>query len=203
MTPKGWRALAGAAMMIATMLLGSHAVAQTQQQIDWCVNGDGKFSPDQVIGACTAAIKSGKWSGKAAGWAFGNRCIGYKDRGDYDRAIVDCDQAIRLDPSPKKFNSRAAAYYFKHDYDHAIADYSEAIRLDPKFVDPIHNRGLAYAAKGDLDRAIADYNEAIRLDPRDFTALCGRGVARRRNGDTSGGDADIAEAKTINANTCN
>jgi hypothetical protein len=38
------------------------------------VNKGNSFSPDLRINGCTAAIQSGKWSGKNLAWAFNNRC---------------------------------------------------------------------------------------------------------------------------------
>jgi tetratricopeptide (TPR) repeat protein len=56
---------------------------------------------------------------------------GNKD--DYDSAIADFNEAIRLNPNfALAFKERGYAYYLKEDHDRAIADYSEAIRLDPK-----------------------------------------------------------------------
>jgi tetratricopeptide (TPR) repeat protein len=88
-------------------------------------------------------------------------------KGDYDGAIADFSEAIRLDPKfAIAFSGRGLAYSAKGDHDRAIADFNEAIRLDPKSRIAFYNRGLAYDAKGDYDRAIADYTEAIRLDPK-------------------------------------
>ncbi len=94
--------------------------------------------------------------------------MAYAAKQDYERAIADFNEAIRLDPkSAVTFHFRGLAYAAKQDYDRAIADYDEAIRLDPKSATiPVYDRGQAYAAKQDYDRAIADFNEAIKLDPK-------------------------------------
>src|SRR5262244_2068669 len=69
---------------------------------------------------------------------------------DYDRAIADYNEAIRLVPADAPaFFGRGNAYASKGDRDRAIADYSEAIRLDPKYAFAFNNRGIAYAIKGD------------------------------------------------------
>ena len=87
--------------------------------------------------------------------------IEHHNKGDYDRAIADYSEAIRLDPKYAFAHySRGNAYYAKGDYDRAIANYSEAIKFDPKFADAYLNRGYAYRVKGDNDRATADLDTA-------------------------------------------
>jgi tetratricopeptide (TPR) repeat protein len=170
----------------------------TQQEIDACVNRDKKFSLDDQISGCTESIRSGRWSGKDLAWAYGDRCIAYKDKTRYDIAMHDCDEAVSLDPQDAyAYNTRGAIYHLTEKYDQAIKEYSTAIKLDPKFIDPVHNRGMSYAAKGDFESAIDDYNAALRVDPRDALALYERGIAKQKSGDQNGGNADIAAAKKI------
>src|SRR5262245_39755134 len=82
-----------------------------------------RFALRQVIGgAC-----------KAVAWAYAARGAAYWGKGDFDRAIADCDEAIRLAPKYAwAYHTRGNAYRMKGDFDRAIADASEAIRLDPK-----------------------------------------------------------------------
>lgn len=47
--------------------------------------------------------------------------------GDYDRAIADYTQAIRLDPG-------YANSYNKGDFDRAVADYEVVLRINPDHV---------------------------------------------------------------------
>jgi tetratricopeptide (TPR) repeat protein len=93
---------------------------------------------------------------------------GYSEKGDYDRAIADYNESIRLNPnSYAAFGHRGFAYLKKGNYDQAIADINESIRLNPNNPVALANRGFAYLQKGDYDRAIADYSESIRLNPND------------------------------------
>jgi len=202
---KQWTyALAGAAMALATAILVTPAAALTQQQIDACVNRSGQFSKDQQISGCTASIQSGRWSGKNLAWAYGNRCIAYKDEKQYDRAMADCNHAISLDPRDDHvYNTRGAIYHLTEKYDQAIQEYSRAIELNANFVDPFHNRGMSYAAKGDYDTAIADYNAALRINSQDALALYERGIAKQKKGDQAGGQADIDAAHRIDPNMGN
>ena len=86
---------------------------------------------------------------------------------EYDKAIADYTEAIRLDPrNAERLRNRGIAWRSKKEYDKAIADYNEAIRLDPEYALAYNHRGMAWSDKKEYDKAIADYNEAIRLDPK-------------------------------------
>jgi tetratricopeptide (TPR) repeat protein len=57
----------------------------------------------------------------------------HSQRGEYDQAIQDLSQAIRLDPqSAFPYVNRGVAYDETGKHDLAIADLTEAIRLDPR-----------------------------------------------------------------------
>ena len=86
---------------------------------------------------------------------------------DYDRAIADYSEAIRIEPSNAgALTNRGHAWYCKQQHDRAIADYSQAIAVDAKFHHAYSGRGSAWLAKGDFDRALADFTNAVALDPR-------------------------------------
>jgi len=56
----------------------------------------------------------------------------YYGKGDYDSAIADYTDAIRIDPNYAiAYNVRGNAYYSKRDYNRAIADYEAALRIEP------------------------------------------------------------------------
>jgi tetratricopeptide (TPR) repeat protein len=51
---------------------------------------------------------------------------------DYDRAIADHTQAIRINPNhANAYNNRGWAYYLKTEYPRARADWNRALQLDP------------------------------------------------------------------------
>jgi tetratricopeptide (TPR) repeat protein len=88
-------------------------------------------------------------------------------KGDYDRAIADYNQALRIDPQNAwAYNNRGIAWRNKGDYDRAIADYNQALRIDPQNAWAYNNRGIARRNKGDYDRAIADSNQALTINPQ-------------------------------------
>jgi len=156
---------------LAVGLFSAPSQAQTKQQLDWC-NGDAGATPDLQISGCSAVIQSGRFTGKFLAFAFNRRGKGYYLNKNYDRAIADYNQAIRLDPAfDVAYTNRGNAYYMKNAYDTAIADYNQAIRLKPKHAPYYINRGNAYFEKKDYDRAIGDYSVAARLNPKDTTAV--------------------------------
>jgi uncharacterized caspase-like protein len=122
-------------------------------------------------------------------------------RNDYDAAVRELTEAVRLDPNlDEAYAYRARAYNGKKDYDRAIADYNTAIRLDPNYVFAYNNRGIAYHNKKDYDRAVADYSEAIRLDPNYALAYNNRGFAYYNKKDYDRAVADYEAALRIDPN---
>ena len=74
--------------------------------------------------------------------------LAYDEKGEYDRAIADYTEAIRIKPDyAEAYRNRGVAYAEKGEYDRAIADYTEAIRLKPDYAEAYYNRGIAYARK--------------------------------------------------------
>jgi tetratricopeptide (TPR) repeat protein len=131
--------------------------------------------------------------------AFNNRGTAFFNRRDYDRAIAEFDEAIRLDPNfAAAFYGRGCAYDGKGDYDRAIKDYDEAIRLNPKDAAFFSNRGTAYWSKSDCDRAIPDYDEAIRLSPNEATYFSNRANAYKKKGELDRAMKDYDEAIRLN-----
>ena len=189
MSPTNWRVWSA---FFAAMIFWSYSAAAADQ----C---DSPQDPAAAIIDCTQSINSGKWKGHHLAAFYNNRAAAYRATGDNNRAMLDLNEAIRLDPKlAMAFNNRGAAYNEQGDNDRAIADYNEAIRIDPKLAMAFSNRGNAYSDKGDNDRAIADFNEAIRLDPERARAFNHRGYAYSDKGDNDRAIADYNEAIRIN-----
>ncbi len=169
--------------------------AAASDQRDVCATTQG----DEKVDACSRAIDAGIWQGRELAPLYLNRGQAYLDRWDFNLALSDFNQAIRLDPN------LAAAYdgrglFYKFYPDRAIADYDEAIRLDPNSAKAYIDRSAAYRAKGDNDLAIADLDMAIRLAPDSATAYRSRGLAYQANNDLDHAiaDFDSAIARDVN-----
>jgi tetratricopeptide (TPR) repeat protein len=155
---------------------------------------------DQAITACSRLISAGKLQGRELAIVYRNRCIGWNQKRDSERALADCDEAIRLAPSyPGGHNGRCWALNSKGEHDRAIADCNQAIRLDPKASGPLINRGIAWAGKRDFNRAIADFDEAIRLNPKDPNGFANRASAWSNKRDYDRAIADYDQALRLDS----
>jgi lipoprotein NlpI len=169
---------------VGVLLVGCASAPVRNQQSEQCefVDAHGhplpNATPDLAIGACTAIIQSGTSSVADLDQAFTNRGFAHFYKRQYDRAIQDFDQEIRLEPNNAgAFNNRGTVYNAMVQFDQAIQDFDQAIRLYPNDAVAFNNRGLAYEGKDQYDRAIQDLDQAIRLDPNLAVAFENRGDA--------------------------
>jgi tetratricopeptide (TPR) repeat protein len=184
----------GLLMAITALVMATPAIAT-----DWdtCSYESG----DIAIAACTREIESGKHKGTNLGQLYIKRGVEFYNKSDYDHALADSNQAIRLAPnSGLPFLNRGKVFRAKGELSRAIAEFDHAIQLDPKYAYSYQDRGVAYYKMKDYDRAIRDYDQAIRLNSKLTMALYGRGVAKLKKGDNTGGNIDIAAAIAKEAN---
>ena len=84
--------------------------------------------------------------------------------GQQEEAIVDYDEAIRLNPKiAEAYINRAEEKNKMGEWAAAIADCNEAIRLKPDFAETYLNRGNATAALKRKDEARKDFGTALNL----------------------------------------
>jgi formylglycine-generating enzyme required for sulfatase activity/Flp pilus assembly protein TadD len=178
---------------------------KVHQQHRWCDDEKNEFSLDLQIVGCTALIQSGKLSDVELTRAYRGRAIAYYQKGDYDNAIADLSELIKLNPnSADYYNYRGDVYALKGDYDRAVTDYSEVIKLDPKSAAAYNNRCFGRAVIGrDLQNALADCNESLVLRPNDPGTLNSRGLVQYKLGAFQEAIADYTAAITQNAKDAN
>lgn len=86
---------------------------------------------------------------------------------DLDKAIADCNQALRLSPgNPEVLDSRALAHLRRGEIDLALADYDAVLRTQPETAITLYARGAARLQKGMKAESAADFAAARKLDPR-------------------------------------
>jgi tetratricopeptide (TPR) repeat protein len=151
--------------IVAVMVLGFRTSAAADDR-DLCKTATG----DAAIAACTRAIESKKFNAKkqkrTLSLLYTNRGVEYEIKKDYEHAVADQDQAIKIDPkNPLPYNNRGNVYAAKQDYARAIADFDQAIKLNPKYAEAFFNRGLAKRNKGDAAGGEEDIAQAKALQP--------------------------------------
>ena len=172
-------ALAAAVALGFLTLSPPHSTGQMPVLDKLCL-GQQRATPDERIRACMIIIESTDVP-LARARAFNNRASAYSAKGDFERAIQDYDEAIRLNPKDASFfNNRGLVYKAKGDLGRSLQSYDEAIRLNPQYAIALDNRANAYLARGDVERAIQDYDEAIRVNPQDAGFFNNRCLARAR-----------------------
>jgi len=153
---------------------------------------------DAAIAGCTRVIADTKVKPKGHAAAYYNRGNANAAKGDSAAAIVDYDEALKLDPkNARALANRGTARSEKGDSDGAIADFDAALKTDPRLASAYFNRANALAAKGEADRAIADYTATIKYDRRNVNAYIARGALSLAGGAAAKARADMALAARL------
>jgi tetratricopeptide (TPR) repeat protein len=122
---------------------------------------------------------------KGLGWIPGDfrpgmlhlkRAMAHDALDDYDKAIEDCAEALKINPKlatptaapalAKIYLRRGVKNQGEKRYNAAIIDLTTAIELNPQDASAYFFRGMCYFQKGDHIRSKADQEEAARLDPK-------------------------------------
>jgi tetratricopeptide (TPR) repeat protein len=90
-----------------------------------CLKCNAELNPDNNF--CT---QCGEPVLDAQGYFY--RGLAYAKKCEYDRAIADYGESIRLNPNAAvAYNNRGNAYDDKGEYDRAIADWKKVLQIDP------------------------------------------------------------------------
>jgi cytochrome c-type biogenesis protein CcmH/NrfG len=185
------------ATIFAIALLGAFVAAFGQSPDEnWrrCQSSD----PDQSIAGCSTLIQSGQESDANLSKDFDMRGLAYMHKREFDRAIQDYDQALRLNSrSAAATYNRALTYRLKGDNGRSISGYDQALQLTPSDADSFFGRGLSYAYQGDYDRAVQDYDQALRINPGVTDVFRARSSAYLHKGEYLRAVADYARWRGI------
>ena len=105
--------------------------------------------------------------------AYNNRGFYYYKKGEYELAIANLKEALRLyneqielDPHSNPdfammYLNLGSAYYAKKDYNMAIEHYDNVVRLCPNYVKDFINSNFAHGGQEEVDRAIELLDKVI------------------------------------------
>ena len=178
------------ASLLGPLLISEQATAETDAVI--CES----TTRAEAIAACTRLISSGTEKGAALAKIYRNRCAALNRDHQSDRALADCNEALRLDPGQIAARTgRGDSYRMLRDFERSIAEYTETIRADPKNIAALWGRCSSLANKNDLDRALADCNAAIGIDGKYAPPYATRCfiMTSKRDFDRAAADCDRAD----------
>lgn len=138
--------------------------------------------------------------------AYLNRGLIYKYKGEWDKAIADFDQGVKLsygEVASEIYFERGFAQIQKKNFDAAIADFTSAIARAPTrtaqdVVQSYALRAEGYMNKREYAKAASDLNFVIELNPQSSYAYLTRGRAKYEQQDAVGAIADYTKAISIN-----
>jgi tetratricopeptide (TPR) repeat protein len=170
-----------AALLLFATLLPAHADNRLE-----CLSRD----VDRGIRYCSFIIEQHAGHASVAA-AYASRGIAYWQKGAYQKAAADSNQAIRLG------SNFALAYLMRGihlddtgDHHAALADFTRAIEIQPSPT-AYYNRGTAYFALADYARAITDFDQALASEARLPQAYINRALAHLALGHSEVALADI------------
>ncbi|MBF0571615.1 MAG: tetratricopeptide repeat protein [Candidatus Omnitrophica bacterium] len=151
-------------VMVLAMIIGWNSLLTYQRNNIW---------KDNITLWNDAVLKSPYKPGP-----YFSRGAGYFNQGNFDRAMVDFNKAIAIDPDNhiEPYINRGLIYESRGEFIKAIADYTKAIKISfSRGVLPYHTRSILYHKLGNFSQALSDAAKAIEIDPYDFIAYNIRG----------------------------
>lgn len=126
------------------------------------------------------------------------RALYYYEKGKYDLAIADLDEAILLAPkNGELYAARGLALLGEKRPAEAEDDFSTALDLDPTQWLAYYGRGMRAYEGGDDRRAIDAFSRAQRLAPQRPEIYCWRAMALQRTGQRDEALEDLKLALTL------
>lgn len=109
--------------------------------------------------------------------ALNNQAKINMEKGNYQNAIKDLNQAINFNPGQSEtYLSRGVAYSQLGMRKLAIADFNQAIKINPENSQAYYYRGDEYLQLRDKQKSLQDLNKSIQIDANNPKAYFNRGV---------------------------
>lgn len=150
---------------VAALIFSAASPAFAQGNNDRTTCEDDKA--DGKIAACTRLLNDLSLPVKDREKFFNERGVGYFRKKEWDLALSDFSEAIKINPRDNVlWANRADTYRNKKEFNLALDDSKRSIELNPKNKRNYYVRGLIYYDQNNYDFAIPEFGEAIKLDPK-------------------------------------
>jgi tetratricopeptide (TPR) repeat protein len=114
----------------------------------------------------------------------------YREGGDYNAAVGQYEQLVKLDPYTwSNFYKLGVSYQFLERLREAMNSYNRALKLNPDDPNTNMNLGLVNLYLGNPDDAVKYCERATLLDPKSASAFSNPGVALDARGDFTRAEA--------------
>jgi tetratricopeptide (TPR) repeat protein len=116
--------------------------------------------------------------------AYVNRSYMYNHTDQYDKAMQDCNEGLKLEPDNfKLYVNRGISYRNTKQYGLAVKDYDRALQINPENWETYIDRGTIYTDfLSDFDKGIADFKTLLKHDPSHPDGNFNLGVAYLKKG---------------------
>jgi tetratricopeptide (TPR) repeat protein len=195
------RVMLGGLAALTLLAFAAPALADIQWQVferrrQQCYNSANSFSPEDSIRGCSDLISMRTITGDGRAQAFKLRGDRYRQLSDWDRALSDYTQVIRMrGDHPGAYYRRSEVYLAQGQYELAMADAERVVRIAPDTPGGYRVRCEIRAVQNvELDAAREDCNRALEINSIDTAALAARGLLnlRARSNDEAWTDFDAA-----------
>ncbi len=157
-------------IVLCAVLLTSTASAWSDSRQDCFLEKD---DPDRAVQGCSdvlaGLLKMASVPPQMVQAVYTRRAQAYAAKSDFEHAIADYTEAIRIKEEAGAYHRRGDLYRKLKQFDLAIADYDKAAALNPKSTGALFARASTYDEMADEERAVAAYAKLLEIDPTDET----------------------------------
>ena len=154
---------------------------------------------EEVIASCSIVIAQSH-DPRLLERAYNRRGMANEATAQFDGAVRDYSQVIRLDPKiAGYFDNRMRAYKALGQLDLALKDADTAVAMAPTYPFVFHGRGAVRFDRGEYLLAVQDFGSALALNRSDAPLLVDRGRALMKLGHADDAIRDFSEAHEVDA----
>ena len=82
---------------------------------------------------------------------------------EYEEAIKDFNNSLRLEPNQKAYANRGSAYSQLNQHQSAISDYTKSLEINPDDSEVLYYRGISYRTIKKMEEACSDLKRSRKL----------------------------------------
>lgn len=116
------------------------------------------------------------------GMLLHKRGLAYNSIKQFDSAIADFNESLKLDNDKNVYISRGITFYNKGDFVKAIDDFDVALKLDSNFSAAYYHKAMSYIKLNKLSDALANLTKAIEYNQSNTAYWGTRGTVYKKIG---------------------